>query len=456
MFYGILGCFLYFLVLRAVDNPSFTVNMYLCAMSVRPIIPIQDFDYFLPNERIAFTPAPNRDESKLIVWDKAIIAEDQYKNIANYIPADTVLVFNNSKVIAARILFNKQELNQQVTVQPAIQQENTNSTIEIFCLEPTIEYCPVQIAMQSNSKVQWVCLVGGAKKWKEQFLIKKLLHQGQEIIFKAEKINQAEGKFIIEFSWDNTNIIFSELLSLAGLIPLPPYIQRKATEQDKDRYQTTYAIAEGSVAAPTAGLHFSKSVFESLSTKNIKTQFVTLHVGAGTFMPVKSETIDQHIMHAEFIDVQKLIIENLLNTIEKIVAVGTTSLRTLESLYWLGIKIIKNEKIEPNELHLTQWEAFDNIEISISRKQALTALVNWMQLHELDQLITSTQLIITPGYQFRICNGLVTNFHQPKSTLLLIIAAIVGTEWKNIYQHALDNDYRFLSYGDGCLLWMNQ
>jgi len=430
-----------------VDNPIFTVNMYLCAMSTRPIIPIQDFDYLLPNDRIAFTPAPNRDESKLIVWDKAIIAEDEYKNIASHIPTDTVLVFNNSKVIAARILFNKQEL---------FNQEQSKSNIEIFCLEPTIEYCPVQIAMQSNTKVQWVCLVGGAKKWKEKYLTKTLIHHGQEIIFNAEKIDQTEGKFIIEFSWNNPHIIFSELLSLAGLIPLPPYIQRKATEQDKDRYQTTYAIEEGSVAAPTAGLHFSKLVFESLSMKNIQSQFVTLHVGAGTFMPVKSETIDQHIMHAEFIDVQKSMIEFLLNTNEKVVAVGTTSLRTLESLYWIGVKILNNDKIKISELNLTQWEASDNIQITISKKMALNAILNWMQLQELDQLITTTQLIITPGYQFRICNGLVTNFHQPKSTLLLIIAAIVGDEWKNIYQHALDNEYRFLSYGDGCLLWINQ
>ncbi len=443
-------------MLIAVDNPIFTVNMYLCAMSVRPIIPIKDFDYSLPNDRIAFTPAPNRDESKLIIWNNTIIAEDQYKNIATHIPANTILVFNNSKVIAARILFNKQESNQQVAVQSSIQKENSNSSIEIFCLEPTIEYCPVQIAMQSNIKVQWVCLVGGAKKWKEQFLTKTLLYQGQEIIFKAEKIDQTEGKFIIEFSWNNSNMIFSQLLSLAGLIPLPPYIQRKATDQDKDRYQTTYAIEEGSVAAPTAGLHFSKAVFDSLLIKNIQSQFVTLHVGAGTFMPVKSETIDQHIMHAEFMDVQKSMIEYLLNTKEKIIAVGTTSLRTLESLYWLGIKIIKNEEIKTSELHLTQWEASDNIDIKISKEEALIALLNWMQLHELDQLITTTQLIITPGYPFKICNGLVTNFHQPKSTLLLIIAAIVGDEWKNIYQFALDNDYRFLSYGDGCLFWINQ
>ena len=434
-------------MLIAVDNPIFTVNMYLCAMSVRPNIPIQDFDYQLPDDRIAFTPAPNRDDSKLIVWDYTIIAEDQYKNIAIHIPKDSVLVFNNSKVIAARILFNKQE---------SIQEGNSNSNIEIFCLEPTIEYAPVQIAMQSNTKVQWACLVGGAKKWKTKFLTKILLHQGQEIIFNAEKIDQVEGKFIIEFTWNNPEIIFSELLSLIGLIPLPPYIQRNATEQDKDRYQTTYALAEGSVAAPTAGLHFSKNVFESLAIKNIAAQFVTLHVGAGTFMPVKTDTIDQHIMHAEFIDVQKSMIEFLLNTNRKIVAVGTTSLRTLESLYWLGIKIIHNEKIKPSELILTQWEASDNIDIEISKKEALNVLLNWMQLHELEQLITSTQLIITPGYQFRICNGLVTNFHQPKSTLLLIIAAIVGAEWRNIYKHALENEYRFLSYGDGCLLWINQ
>lgn len=429
------------------DNPIFTVNMYLCAMSKRPIIPIQDFDYLLPNDRIAFTPATNRAESKLIVWDKAIIAEDQYKNIATHLHPATALVFNNSKVIAARILFNKQA---------SLPANVNNSSIEIFCLEPTISYRPVQLAMQAKQKVQWICLVGGAKKWKEQFLTKTVFYQGQEIIFNAEKIDQTEEKFIIEFSWNNEEIVFSEILKLIGLIPLPPYIQRKANEQDKQRYQTTYALQEGSVAAPTAGLHFSKSVFDSLELKNIETKFVTLHVGAGTFMPVKTETIDQHIMHAELIDVQKNTIDYLLNTDKEIVAVGTTSLRTLESMFWLGVKIINNNAIKATELCLNQWEANDAITNDTSKKLALKALLNWMDLHKMDQLITSTQLIITPGYQFRICKGLVTNFHQPKSTLLLIIAAIVGEQWKSIYEHALNNDYRFLSYGDGCLLWINQ
>ena len=273
-----------------------------------------------------------------------------------------------------------------------------------------------------------------------------------------------DGKFIIEFSWNHPTITFSEILSVIGNIPLPPYIQRKANQEDKDRYQTTYAIEEGSVAAPTAGLHFSEEVFASLADKNIIQKYLTLHVGAGTFMPVKADTIDEHDMHAEFIEVDVQLIEYLKENTgienKPIVAVGTTSLRTIESVYWLGVKALihkqRNENALPlNDLQLGQWEAYELAEYNFTIKEPMNALLDYLKSKGTEKLIAKTQLMVTPGYQFKICNALITNFHQPKSTLLLIIAAITGDEWKKVYTHALENDYRFLSYGDGSLFWMH-
>ena len=437
--------------------------MYLCPMKQLPKLNLIDFDYDLPNERIAYTPCQNRADSKLLVWDKQIIADSQYQNITDFVPTNSTLLFNNSKVIAARILFDKQvaENNELRSVQNKINlhqnknsQPTRNNIIEIFCLEPSLEYSPVQIAMQATDKVLWNCLVGGAKKWKTPFLEKILFHNNKEIHFFAKKINQLDGKFLIEFSWDDTNIIFSEILALIGQIPLPPYIDRNTTAEDKDRYQTTYASEEGSVAAPTAGLHFSQELLNKISSNNISLQFLTLHVGAGTFMPVKTELINDHPMHAEFFEIEKKLIHYLIENNNRLIAVGTTSLRTIESLYWLGVKIIANQKITPTHLHLLQWDAYEVGEKEIPKLEALHAIVNWMERNQLQTLISKTQLMIMPGYRFRMVKGLVTNFHQPKSTLLLIIAAIVGAEWKAIYQHALEHQYRFLSYGDGCLFWI--
>jgi S-adenosylmethionine:tRNA ribosyltransferase-isomerase len=432
-------------------------------MKQLPKLNLIDFDYELPNERIAYTPCQNRADSKLLVWDKQIIADSQYQNITDFIPAHSTLLFNNSKVIAARILFDKQAVENDET--PSVQnkinsqqeenaQPNKNSVIEIFCLEPSMEYSPVQIAMQATNKVAWNCLVGGAKKWKTPFLEKILFHNNKEIHFFAKKINQIDGKFLIEFSWDDATIIFSEILALIGQIPLPPYIVRNTTAEDKDRYQTTYASEEGSVAAPTAGLHFSQELLNKISSNNIALQFLTLHVGAGTFLPVKTEIINDHPMHAEFFEIEKKLIHYLIENNNRLIAVGTTSLRTIESLYWLGIKIIANPKITATDLHLLQWDAYEADEKEIPKLEALHAIVNWMERNQLQTLISKTQLMIMPGYRFRMVKGLLTNFHQPKSTLLLIIAAIVGSEWKTIYQHALNHQYRFLSYGDGCLFWM--
>ena len=416
-----------------------------------------DFDYDLPEERIAYTPAGNRSDSKLLVWDQTITAESQYKDIANYIPNGHSLFFNNSKVIAARILFDKTSTSIEVE---SLNHSNSSSNnkqqkIEIFCLEPTAAFTPVQLAMQATNKVTWKCLVGGAKKWKTTFLQKELFYDHIRIVLSAKKIAQEEGHFVIEFSWDHPDIVFSEIIALVGQIPLPPYIQREANETDKDRYQTTYATTEGSVAAPTAGLHFDEHVFKTLAAKGIDKKFITLHVGAGTFMPVKVDDFHDHLMHAEFIDVDLQTIQYLATTSDHVIAVGTTSLRTLESLYWLAIKIKQHPETDFNEINLLQWDAYTLEGKETSINEAMQFLSEWMIEKKLNTLYATTQLMVKPGYQFKICKGLITNFHQPKSTLLLIIAAIAGDKWKSIYQHALANEYRFLSYGDGCLFWMN-
>lgn len=417
-----------------------------------------DFDYDLPDERIAHTPAGNRSDSKLLVWDQAIIAEAHYKDIADFIPTSHSLFFNNSKVIAARILFDKPMGLVDSDSKPELHttSKNRQNKIEIFCLEPTAAFTPVMLAMQATNKVTWKCLVGGAKKWKTEFLQKALFYDHIKIILSAKKIAQEEGYFVIEFSWDHTNIVFSEIIALVGQIPLPPYIQREANETDKDRYQTTYATTEGSVAAPTAGLHFDEHVFKALAAKGIDKKFITLHVGAGTFMPVKVDDFQDHLMHAEFIDVDLQTIEYLATTSNNVIAVGTTSLRTLESLYWLAIKIKQTPEIDVNEINLLQWDAYTLEDKQTSINEAMQFLKDWMNQKKLTTLFATTQLMVKPGYQFKICKGLITNFHQPKSTLLLIIAAIAGDEWKTVYHHAIANEYRFLSYGDGCLFWFNQ
>ena len=466
----------YFLCEKEVNSSENQGNMYLWAMKPPISLPIQDFDYDLPDQSIAYTPAANRSDSKLLVWNKEIIAESTYNHIAKFIPEKAALYFNNSKVIAARIHFQKAN----------------NSTIEIFCLEPSNNYQPISVAMQATQKVEWICLVGGAKKWKEDYLEKEFelitpLNNDKDKIatnnnndnnnrvaikVRAKKIKSIDGKFLIEFSWNNDSISFSEIIEHIGNIPLPPYIQRATTEEDKDRYQTTYAKEEGSVAAPTAGLHFNAAIFESLTEKKCSTDFISLHVGAGTFMPVKTAAITDHEMHAEVFEITKATLIHLIEIANKkelnpinytpVIAVGTTTLLTIEILYWLGVKLINNEKLQENkDLHLMQWDAYDNNNNDNSRqtitvKEALSTLLSWMQSHQMTQLITSTQLMIVPGYIFKIANGLVTNFHQPKSTLLLIIAAITGNKWKSIYQHAIDNQYRFLSYGDGCYFAINE
>ena len=426
------------------------------------LLHIEDFTYELPNDKIARYPLEQRDQSKLLVWgsaeglgrsdkdlafsgdDFAPIRENIYANIADELPSGSLLVFNNTKVVEARLLFQKP----------------TGGLLELFCLEPADHYEDITSAMLQKGSVQWKCLVGGAKKWKEGALV--LICEGSAasgnttLQIEATKVDTLPDCFLIEFRWEPAGLSFAEVLHLAGDIPLPPYLNRATEEADKERYQTIYAKHDGSVAAPTAGLHFTEQVFKNLAEKNIRKAYVTLHVGAGTFKPVKAEQMKDHEMHAEFIDVQQEAIEQLMLHVEKgIVAVGTTSLRTLESLYWIGVKTIKNPAVVLADLQVTQWEPYENKTKEYTATEALESLLQWMKRNNAARLITKTQIIIAPGYEFKIIRALITNFHQPQSTLLLLVSAIVGENWKKIYQFALANEYRFLSYGDGSILFVH-
>ncbi len=398
---------------------------------------ISDYTYSLPEERIAKYPLAERDASKLLIHKEGEITEDIYRNIVHHIPENSLLVFNNTKVVEARLLFQKP----------------TGGVIEIFCLEPHDQYADITTAMLQKGKVWWQCLVGGLSKWKKGQLLQKRISYGEkEIILQAGYIEKRADSFIIELSWSPAALSFAEVLHHAGAIPLPPYIKRSAEDSDRERYQTVYAHFDGSVAAPTAGLHFTETIFNQVKEKNIETDFLTLHVGAGTFKPVKYETLQEHEMHAEWMDVSKTTIENILNNLDKkIIAVGTTSLRTMESLYWLGVKKSGVRSQESGEL--LQWEPYDMAKKNVPAKDALQALMDWMDKNKLERLVTKTQILIAPGYQFKIVKGLITNFHQPQSTLLLLVAALIGSNWRKVYDYALQKDFRFLSYGDGCLLW---
>ena len=396
---------------------------------------INDFTYDLADDRIAKYPLANRDDSKLLIYDNGLITESNYCNISKEIPSKSLMVFNNTKVVEARLLFTKE----------------TGSTIEIFCLEPSEIYPDITNAMLQKNKVLWKCLVGGAKKWKQEVLIKKhpILQS-----FQATKIEQKSDYFLIELSWENEDLTFAEVLHYLGEIPLPPYLNRAVEEEDKNTYQTVYAKYDGSVAAPTAGLHFTENIFKSLQEKNIQQTYITLHVGAGTFKPVKTEIMQDHEMHQEFFEVNISFVNELIeNLANNIIAVGTTSLRTIETLYWMGVKAIMNTEINAvDELQIHQWDAYE-LPQHYSSAEALSALKEFMVLHKIEKLIAKTQIIIAPPYQLKIANALVTNFHQPKSTLLLLVAAILKNDWKKVYNYALENNFRFLSYGDGSLLW---
>jgi S-adenosylmethionine:tRNA ribosyltransferase-isomerase len=403
-------------------------------MSTEKQISIKDYHYDLPFDRIAKYPLAERDFSKLLVYKNETITESQYIAIDEFLPTDSLLFFNNTKVIPARLFFKT----------------STQKDIEVFCLEPVSSNADVYSSMLQQNSSQWKCLVGGAAKWKEQFVFLN----SPELQIKAEIKERLQGTFILEFTWEPATKTFAEVLQIAGAIPIPPYLKRATEDGDLERYQTIYAHKEGSVAAPTAGLHFTDNVFEKLKNKNIKPIYVTLHVGAGTFKPVKSNTMAEHDMHGEYIDVSLDTIMYLSDHIDKpVTAVGTTSLRTLESLFWIGEKIAQQPNLMPHELLVDQWQPYVSSNNQINAKEALKYIVDFLNQHQLKTLYAKTSILIVPGYQFKIVNALVTNFHQPESTLILLVAAFIGQDWRKVYQYALDHEFRFLSYGDGSLLF---
>jgi S-adenosylmethionine:tRNA ribosyltransferase-isomerase len=393
---------------------------------------LTDFGYDLPEERIARYPLAERDQSKLLVWKAGALSESSYAAIADFIPDPSMLVFNNSRVMEARILFQK----------PA------GGQIEVFCLEPHQAKLHFSEAMAATGKIQWACLIGGASKWKRGQMLEKKFG---EILLQARFVEKRTDDFIVEFSWTPPDLPFSAVLQQTGTIPLPPYLKRSAEISDSERYQTVYAHESGSVAAPTAGLHFSENLLQRISARGIDCIYLTLHVGAGTFMPVKTPQISEHHMHEEYIEVSAASVQSLIDGLGKtIIAVGTTSLRTLETLYWLGVHVSRDKNIPSSQLYLDQWYPYNHYS-DMGTREALQFLLEWIRRTPMQKLITKTQLFIVPGYKFKMVRGLVTNFHQPHSTLLMLVAALIGPEWKNVYAYALENGYRFLSYGDGCL-----
>lgn len=397
-------------------------------------IAISDYNYPLPEERIAKYPLAQRDQSKLLVFKKGTITEDTFCNIPDLLPDDTLLVFNNTKVIHARLVFQKE----------------TGSTIEIFCLEPY--QTAISEAFEKRERCTWLCFIGNNKKWKSGSLEKAVSgieHSSNQIVLTATRRKPVGNAWIVDFSWTG-GISFAEVIERAGVIPLPPYLHREAESDDNTRYQTVYADPMGSVAAPTAGLHFTDEVFNRLKTKHIATEFLTLHVGAGTFKPVSSETIGEHEMHTEKIVVNRSTIQNILQHAGKpLIAVGTTSVRTLESIYWFGVQLSKDASAKA--MHVEQWEPYKG-DGTPTLGEAYGNVLAWLDNQSLDTLYGETRLIIAPGYKYHVINGMVTNFHQPKSTLLLLVSALIGDRWKDCYSFALNNNFRFLSYGDSCLL----
>lgn len=396
-------------------------------------IKISEFDYNLPDEKIAKFPLENRDDSNLLYYKSSEMNDQSFSELPDLLDSSVRLIFNNTKVIRARLHFEKL----------------TGAKIEIFCLEPFSPAEYVQ-SFESNSSCQWSCMIGNAKKWKDDDLVKSINIGQDQVEVKASKISTEGTAPIIEFSWNNSNYSFSEIIEAMGQLPIPPYLNRKTEESDLLRYQTVYSKIKGSVAAPTAGLHFTDQVFEKLEAKDIVLEEVTLHVGAGTFKPVKSEAIGDHPMHTEHFIVNKSSLLALQDDRTN-VPVGTTSVRTLESLYWLAVKINQGLIANNDDLHVNQWDPYQ-IESQLSKDEAMGVLIDYLDRRNINFIEASTEIMIVPGYQFRITDAIITNFHQPKSTLLLLISAFVGEDWKNIYKHALEHNYRFLSYGDSSLL----
>ncbi|MBA3649011.1 MAG: S-adenosylmethionine:tRNA ribosyltransferase-isomerase [Chitinophagales bacterium] len=393
---------------------------------------IADYNYVLPPDRIAQEPLSQRDHSKLLVYNNGAMEEDLFCNLLNYLPENATLVFNDTKVIHARIIFKNEN----------------GANIEVFLLEPMEPVRDMQLAMFLHGACTWRCMVGNVKKWREKVLCRKIKIGDKAATLEACMREKGEDDFVIDFSWKPETVSFAQVLEAAGNVPLPPYIRRNAGTEDQDRYQTLYAFQDGSVAAPTAGLHFTESLFKKFTGKNIYSLFLTLHVSAGTFRPVKAQTLKDHRMHEEQFVIRKMVLEELINKKTPLVAVGTTSLRTLESLYWLGLKLLKGDE----SLIVDQWMPYESI-MSITTADSMEAILNFMEKKELTQLIAETKLLIAPGYAFKLTDALITNFHMPRSTLLLLVSAFIGDDWKKVYEYALKNNFRFLSYGDASLMW---
>ena len=399
-------------------------------------IHISDYTYELPDERIAKFPIAQRDHSKLLVYRHGEVSEDVFYHLPDYLPTGALMVFNNTKVIQARIHFRKE----------------TGALIEVFLLEPAVP-SDYELMFQTHGHCEWYCLVGNQKKWKEGSLRRALEVNGVTLTLQATRLGEHGTSQHIAFDWDNDNVSFAEILDAVGELPIPPYLNRETQESDKTTYQTVYSKIKGSVAAPTAGLHFTDQVLSELDAHGIDREELTLHVGAGTFKPVKSEEIGGHEMHSEYISVRKQTLEKLLRHHASAIAVGTTSVRTLESLYYMGVKLEQNPNLTEEQLHVNQWEPYQlSTEQEITPEKAIQNLLDYLIRNDLNTLHTSTQIIIAPGYQYKIVKMLVTNFHQPQSTLLLLVSAFVHGDWRKIYDYALAHEFRFLSYGDSSLL----
>lgn len=399
-------------------------------------IQIKDFNYSLPDERIAKFPLAKRDNSKLLLYRHGEVTEDVFHNIAQYLPKGALMVFNNTKVIQARLHFRKE----------------TGALIEVFLLEP---YMPADYEQmfQTTGHCSWLCMIGNLKKWKEGTLKRTFDVKGKEVTLVAERKEDVHKSYRVDFSWDASDVSWAELLDAVGELPIPPYLNRETQESDKTTYQTVYSKIKGSVAAPTAGLHFTPEVLADIDRHGIDREELTLHVGAGTFKPVKSEEIQDHEMHTEYICVHRQTLEKLIRHEAKAIAVGTTSVRTLESLYYIGVKLEKTLDLSEEELHVCQWEPYENaVAKPITPLKAIENILAYLDKHGLSALHASTQIIIAPGYEYNIVKMLVTNFHQPQSTLLLLVSAFVHGDWRKIYDYALAHDFRFLSYGDSSLL----
>ena len=398
-------------------------------------IRISEYNYQLPDERIAKFPIAERDHSKLLVYKHGQISDDVFYHLPKYLPKNSLMVFNNTKVIQARLHFRKE----------------TGALIEIFLLEP-ISPADYEQMFQTVGSCSWSCLVGNLKKWKEGELTRQIDVNGQSFTLRASRRGEHGTGHQIDFEWDAQTVSFSEILEAVGELPIPPYLNRKTQESDKTTYQTVYSKIKGSVAAPTAGLHFTEKVLHEIDACGIDREELTLHVGAGTFKPVKSECIEGHEMHSEFISVRRQTLEKLLQHDASAIAVGTTSVRTLESLYYIGLKLESSPDLSEDELHVSQWEPYEQKGASIPAAQAIRNIVEYLDRHQRSVLNTSTQIIIAPGYEYKIVKVLITNFHQPQSTLLLLVSAFLKGDWRRVYDYALSNDFRFLSYGDSSLL----